>query len=114
MVRPTRDTSPTFKVGDKIFDRESTIRGLKQLKSIDVNEQIQKQLTLIENDTTNCSSTVAHDAQKLQHELSELKQIQLIDGREYASLTDQLTQATKQFKDRCLCINKNIEGETFP
>jgi len=102
----TRRDDEYIEAGGKRFDKEKVLNGLKQAKAMDVNEEIQRRLSLIENDTTNCVSDVAADSQKLQHEIGALKDLKIINENEHAEYTDQLSHTTNEFKKRCVCLNR--------
>lgn len=114
MVRPTASKEPTFKVGWQTFDRKEVLEGFKLLKSIDVSEIAQKKLKDLERDVRDCSSDVAYNAHKLQTDIDGLKNMELMTMDEHTSLTDQISHTTNEFKQKCLCFSKNIEGESFP
>jgi len=96
------------------YDKESVLSGLKRLKEMDVSEIAQKKLIDLERDVKDCSSDVAYNAHKLQVDIDGLKNMDLMTINDHTSLTDQIRHTTTNFKKRCLCINKNIEGEIFP
>jgi len=98
----------------KKFKSDEIQLGLKLLKQMDINEQVQKKMVQLERDSDHCSSDVANQSVKLEKEINALNVMKVIDNADYMSFSDQIENTTDKFRRHCKCFNTQIGDETFP